>query len=108
MWRLLPFYSPNMCGYIRPIKGKGNAATKTRAEVAGTTKKIYKQKGTGKARHGSQRAPLLKEEEWWEDPQPKEYQLLMNKKQKKLALFGSLTLKLKDDAINCLTTDMKK
>lgn len=87
---------------------QGNAATKTRAEVAGTTKKIYKQKGTGKARHGSQRAPLFKGGGVVGGPQPKEYKLLMNKKQKKLALFGSLTLKLKDDAINCLTTDMKK
>lgn len=87
---------------------QGNAATKTRAEVAGTTKKIYKQKGTGKARHGSQRAPLFKGGGVVGGPQPKEYKLLMNKKQKKLALFGSLTLKLKDDAVNCLTTDMKK
>lgn len=87
---------------------QGNAATKTRAEVAGTTKKIYKQKGTGKARHGSQRAPLFKGGGVVGGPQPKEYKLLMNKKQKKLALFGSLTLKLKDDAINCLATDMKK
>lgn len=87
---------------------QGNAATKTRAEVAGTTKKIYKQKGTGKARHGSQRAPLFKGGGVVGGPQPKEYKLLMNKKQKKLALFGSLTLKLKEDAINCLTTDMKK
>ncbi|MEK7078613.1 MAG: uL4 family ribosomal protein, partial [Patescibacteria group bacterium] len=62
----------------------------------------------GKARHGSQRAPLFKGGGVVGGPQPKEYKLLMNKKQKKLALFGSLTLKLKDDAINCLTTDMKK
>ena len=41
-------------------------------------------------------APLFsKGEELWEGPQPKEYKLLMNKKKKKLALFGSLTLKLK-------------
>ena len=63
---------------------QGNAATKTRAEVAGTTKKIYKQKAPVK-RAMVHSAPLfLKGEEWWEDPQPKEYQLLMNKKQKNL------------------------
>lgn len=87
---------------------QGNASTKTRAEVAGTTKKIYKQKGTGKARHGSQRAPIFKGGGVVGGPQPKEYKLLINKKQKKLALFGSLTLKLKAGVIDCVTTDMKK
>ena len=86
---------------------QGNAATKTRAEVAGTTKKYINKRAPVK-RAMVHSAPLFKGGGVVGGPQPKEYKLLMNKKQKKLALFGSLTLKLKEDAINCLTTDMKK
>ena len=38
---------------------QGNASTKTRGEVDGSTAKIYRQKGTGRARHGSKRAPIF-------------------------------------------------
>ncbi len=38
----------------------GSASTKTRAEVAGSTKKIYRQKGTGRARHGDRKAPIFR------------------------------------------------
>lgn len=43
----------------RAAARQGNAHTKTRGEVAGSTRKIYKQKGTGRARHGSIKAPVF-------------------------------------------------
>ena len=58
-------FEPNktlLAQYIRVYlanQREGNASTKTRAEVAGTTKKVYKQKGTGLARHGSKKSPHL-------------------------------------------------
>jgi len=97
--------------YIRVFQTnqrQGTASTKTRAEVAGTTKKIYKQKGTGKARHGSQRAPIFKGGGVVGGPKPKTYKLNMNKKQKKLALFTSLTMKLHEGSIVGLVEDTKK
>lgn len=81
---------------------QGTASSKTRAEINGTTKKIYKQKGTGKARHGSKKAPIFKGGGIVGGPKPKEYRLYMNKKQKKLALFGSLTRKFETGDILCL------
>lgn len=70
---------------------QGNASAKTRAEVKGTTKKVYKQKGTGRARHGSMKAPIFKGGGVVGGPLPKDYSLKMNKKQKRIALFSSLT-----------------
>ncbi len=89
-------------------KRQGNASTKTRAEVAGTTKKMYKQKGTGRARHGSYKAPIFKGGGVVGGPQPKEYRLSMNKKQKKLALFGALTLKYTAGDVLSLGGDVKE
>ncbi|PIY71517.1 50S ribosomal protein L4 [Candidatus Roizmanbacteria bacterium CG_4_10_14_0_8_um_filter_33_9] len=70
---------------------QGNASAKTRAEVQGTTKKVYKQKGTGRARHGSMKAPIFKGGGVVGGPLSKEYALKMNKKQKRQALFYALT-----------------
>ena len=78
---------------------QGNASTKTRAEVAGTTKKMYKQKGTGKARHGSYRAPIFKGGGVVGGPKPKIFHLSMNKKQKIKGLFGALSLKKEQNGI---------
>lgn len=85
-----------MAQYVRVYRTnqrQGTAATKTRAEVNGTTKKVYKQKGTGKARHGSMKAPIFKGGGVVGGPKPKEYRLSLNKKQKQQALFGALTMK---------------
>lgn len=87
---------------------QGTASTKTRGEVGGSTKKIYKQKGTGRARHGSKKAPIFKGGGIVGGPKPKTYRLLMNKKQKKLALFGSLRLKLDTASIINLDLDPKQ
>lgn len=87
---------------------QGNASSKTRAEVQGTTKKVYKQKGTGRARHGSMKAPIFKGGGVVGGPLPKEYSLKMNKKQKRIALFHSLTAQLNDKNIIALEDEALK
>lgn len=78
---------------------QGTANTKTRGEVSGSTRKIYRQKGTGKARHGDIKAPIFVGGGVVGGPKPRDYSLKMNKKQKRLALFSSLSLKAKENNI---------
>lgn len=75
---------------------EGNASAKTRGEVIGTTKKVYRQKGTGRARHGARKASLFRGGGVTFGPIPRDHSLKMNKKQKKQALFGALSLSLKE------------
>lgn len=69
----------------------GHASTKTRGEVEGSTRKIYKQKGTGKARHGAIRAPIFVGGGIVFGPRPRDYSLGFPKKMKKVALASALT-----------------
>ena len=78
---------------------QGNVKVKTRGEVVGSTRKIYRQKGTGKARHGAIKAPIFVGGGIAHGPKQKEYNLKFNKKEKKLALFGALSIKLKEKKI---------
>ncbi len=78
---------------------QGTASTKTRGQVIGSTRKIYRQKGTGKARHGSIKAPIFVGGGVVGGPQPRDYSLKINKKQKRQAFFSALTLKLKEKNI---------
>lgn len=78
---------------------QGTAKAKGRSEVAGTTKKVYKQKGTGKARHGSMRAPIFKGGGVVGGPLPKEYDLSINKKQRKQVLFSAIAQRMSEGAI---------
>lgn len=87
---------------------QGTASTKTRGEVAGSTRKIYRQKGTGKARHGDKKAPIFVGGGVVGGPKPRDYHLLLTKKQKRKALFGSLTLQLKENNILGLSADSLK
>lgn len=80
----------------------GTASAKKRGEVIGSTRKIYKQKGTGGARHGSRKASLFRGGGVTFGPLPRDYSLDMNKKQKKQALFISLSMKMKEHAIMAL------
>lgn len=77
----------------------GTHSTKTRSEVTGSTKKIYRQKGTGRARHGDIKAPIFIGGGVAHGPKPQDYSLNFPKKMKKLALFGALTAKLTDGGI---------
>lgn len=72
----------------------GMASTKTRGEVAGTTKKVYKQKGTGRARHGAKKAHIFVGGGIAFGPKPRDFTLSMPKKMKRGALFSALTSKL--------------
>ena len=69
---------------------QGTAAAKDRSQVAGTTHKMYKQKGTGNARHGSAKAPIFKGGGVVGGPTPKVYESKMSKKQKELVYKTSL------------------
>jgi large subunit ribosomal protein L4 len=73
----------------------GNAKTKTRHEVSGSGKKLWKQKGTGRARMGSIRSPLWRHGGTVHGPQPRDYSYALPKKMVKGALRSALTAKLK-------------
>jgi len=78
---------------------QGTASTKTRGEVKGSTRKIYRQKGTGRARHGSKKAPIFIGGGIVGGPKPKDYSLSITKKQKRKAIFSALSLLLKKKKI---------
>jgi large subunit ribosomal protein L4 len=69
----------------------GTHDTKTRAEVRGGGKKPWRQKGTGRARHGSTRAPQWTGGGVVFGPHPRDYTLRVNKKEKQLALRSALS-----------------
>lgn len=75
---------------------QGNVKVKTRSEVIGSTRKIYRQKGTGKARHGAIKAPIFVGGGVAHGPKQKDYNLKFNKKERKIALYGVLSEKLKE------------
>jgi large subunit ribosomal protein L4 len=78
---------------------RGTAKVKTRAEVSGTGKKPWRQKGSGRARHGSMRSPLWPGGGKTFGPIPRDYDYTIPKKIKKAALKGALTLKLKENRL---------
>ena len=80
----------------------GTSDTKTRGEVAGGGKKPYRQKGTGRARQGSRRAPHFTGGGVVFGPHPRSYAQRLPRKMKRLALRGALTAKLDGDAIRVL------
>ncbi len=81
---------------------QGTASTKTRGEVVGSTRKIYRQKGTGRARHGDIKAPIFVGGGTVGGPKPKNFSLEITKKQRKKAFFGALTLKFKEKNLAAL------
>ncbi|MBI3956206.1 50S ribosomal protein L4 [Candidatus Gottesmanbacteria bacterium] len=70
---------------------EGSASTKTRGQVEGSTRKIYRQKGTGRARHGGIRAPIFVGGGIVFGPKPRDYHLDLPKKMKRAALASALT-----------------
>lgn len=77
----------------------GTASTKTRGEVKGSTRKIYRQKGTGKARHGSIRAPIFVGGGIVFGPSPRDFSLKLSKKARRKAIFAALSQKLQEEKI---------
>ena len=74
----------------------GNASTKTRHEVSGSGKKLWKQKGTGRARVGSIRSPLWRHGGTTHGPQPRSYEYKLPRKMVLGALRSALSAKVRD------------
>jgi len=83
----------------RNAKRSGTASTKTRKEVRGGGKKPYRQKGTGRARMGSTRSPLLRGGGTVFGPHPRSYEQKVNRKSMKVALRSALTVRAKENRI---------
>jgi len=82
----------------------GTHDTKTRGEVRGGGAKPYRQKGTGRARQGSRRAPHFSGGGVVFGPHPRSYEQRLPRKMKRLALRGALTAKLGDDQLKVIDT----
>ena len=78
---------------------QGTQSTKTRTEVAGGGKKPIRQKGTGRARQGSTRAPQWIKGGVALGPKPRDYSYTINKKVKKLAMISALSAKAEDGSV---------
>jgi large subunit ribosomal protein L4 len=78
---------------------QGTHKSKQRNEIAGSTRKLYKQKGTGGARAGSVKSPLFNGGGRVFGPQPRDYSFKLNKKLKALARKSALSYKAKDNSI---------
>ncbi|MGF7081844.1 50S ribosomal protein L4 [Mucilaginibacter sp. UYCu711] len=78
---------------------QGTHKSKQRNEIAGSTRKLYKQKGTGGARAGSVKSPLFNGGGRVFGPQPRDYSFKLNKKLKVLARYSALTYKAKDSNV---------
>jgi large subunit ribosomal protein L4 len=82
---------------------RGTVKTKSRGEVSISTRKIYRQKGTGRARHGAASAPIFVGGGIAFGPRPRDYSMKLNQNMRKVALFSALTAKLKDGEIRLIS-----
>lgn len=80
-------------------KRQGTKSTKTRSMVTGSSRKIYRQKGTGRARHGDIKAPIFIGGGIAHGPKPKDYSLSLPKKMRRKALFCALTDALQSEKV---------
>lgn len=78
---------------------QGTQSSKTRGEVRGTTAKWYRQKGTGRARHGSRKAPIFVGGGVAHGPKPRDYTKRMPRKMRRLALRSALSVKAAADQV---------
>jgi len=83
-------------------KRQGNACTKDRGEVHGSNAKPYKQKGTGRARRGDKKSPLLVGGGVVFGPKPRDYSYSINKKAKRQAMKTILSLKVHSDMLTVI------
>jgi len=83
-------------------KRQGNACTKDRSEVHGSNAKPFKQKGTGRARRGDKKSPLLVGGGVIFGPKPRDYSYSINKKAKRQAMKTILSLKAKHDMLKVI------
>jgi len=87
---------------IQAHKRQGTSKAKERGEIKGSTRKIKKQKGTGGARAGSIKNPLFRSGGRVFGPRPRQYNLKVNKKVKRLAKISALSAKAKSGAIRVI------
>lgn len=80
-------------------KREGTAASKTRGMISGSTKKLFRQKGTGNARAGSVKSPLRKGGGVIFGPNPRSYEIKVPKKVRRLALKMALSAKVSDSQL---------
>ena len=80
-------------------KRQGNASTKDRGEINGSNAKPYRQKGTGRARRGDKKSPILVGGGTIFGPKPRDYSYSMPKKAKRLAIKSILSLKVQSDTL---------
>lgn len=85
-----------VCAYLSSQR-KGLASTKTRGEVSGGGRKPWRQKGTGRARHGSIRSPLWRHGGVTFGPHPRDFSYSIPKKIKLVALKSVLSAKVKEN-----------
>ena len=83
-------------------KRQGNADTKIRSEISGGNKKPFRQKGTGRARQGSSRSPLMRHGGVVFGPQPRDYSYTLPQKVRTAALAEVLKAKFKTDSLVCV------
>ena len=88
--------------YLAGVR-RGTAKTKTRHEVAGSGKKLWKQKGTGRARMGSIRSPLWRHGGTTHGPQPRDYSYKLPRKMQLGALRSALSAKLRDGELRVVS-----
>ncbi len=84
-------------------KRAGTASTKTKAEVSGGGAKPWRQKGTGRARAGSNRSPIWRHGGITFGPKPRSFAKTLNKKVKKLALKRAFSERVRDNEISIIT-----
>ena len=81
---------------------QGTASTKTRSEVSGSGRKLFRQKGTGFARAGRRRSPLRRGGGIIFGPKPRDYRQAMPKKMRQLALRCALSAKARDEELKVI------
>src|SRR6202162_1971641 len=82
--------------HYQALRRSGSAKTKTRHEVSGSGKKLWRQKGTGRARMGSIRSPIWRHGGTTHGPQPRDYSYKLPRKMIQGALRSALSAKLRD------------
>lgn len=91
----IPVSTKLLAQYVRVYmtnNRQGTVSTKTRSEIVLSKRKMYKQKGTGRARHGTRAAHIFVGGGVAFGPKPRDFALKLSKNQKQKALFGALTL----------------
>jgi large subunit ribosomal protein L4 len=78
---------------------QGTHKTKDRTEISRSTRKVFRQKGTGGARHGSLKSGIYVGGARIHGPRPRDYSFKLNKKLKRLARLSALSYKAKDNAV---------